>query len=164
MPYPRAGAHPSLSLVRPSQGRLRGDRGPRNRLFNDRSRSEKPVVRRTDGLFDPRAVARRVHGDVTSMMVGGIAALLLQMLHPAVLAGVWDHSNFRSDMHGRLRPHRALHRAHHLRRAGGGGGGDRTHTRHPRPCPRDFAEREHLFRERSRAAGLGARDRDHELP
>jgi uncharacterized protein (DUF2236 family) len=37
------------------------------------------------------------------MMVGGIAGLLLQMLHPAVLAGVWDHSNFRHDMHGRLR-------------------------------------------------------------
>jgi uncharacterized protein (DUF2236 family) len=36
-------------------------------------------------------------------MVGGIAGLLLQMLHPAVLAGVWDHSNFRADMHGRLR-------------------------------------------------------------
>jgi uncharacterized protein (DUF2236 family) len=36
-------------------------------------------------------------------MVGGIAALLLQMLHPAVLAGVWDHSNFREDMLGRLR-------------------------------------------------------------
>ena len=30
-------------------------------------------------------------------------ALLLQMLHPAVLAGVWDHSDFRADMHGRLR-------------------------------------------------------------
>src|SRR3546814_1166840 len=28
---------------------------------------------------------------------------LLQMLHPGVLAGVWDHSNFRSDMLGRLR-------------------------------------------------------------
>src|SRR5260370_32062273 len=37
------------------------------------------------------------------MMVGGIAGLLLQMLHPGVLAGVWDHSNFRADMHGRLR-------------------------------------------------------------
>jgi uncharacterized protein (DUF2236 family) len=37
------------------------------------------------------------------MMVGGVAALLLQMLHPAVLAGVWDHSNFREDMLGRLR-------------------------------------------------------------
>jgi uncharacterized protein (DUF2236 family) len=72
-------------------------------LFNDRSRGEKPVVRRPDGLFGPGAVAWRVHGDVTSMMVGGIAGLLLQMLHPAVLAGVWDHSNFRADMHGRLR-------------------------------------------------------------
>ncbi|MFC3126001.1 oxygenase MpaB family protein [Pseudoroseomonas globiformis] len=72
-------------------------------LFNDDSRGERPVTRRPDGLFGPRAVAWRVHGDVTSMMLGGIAGLLLQMLHPAVLAGVWDHSNFRSDMHGRLR-------------------------------------------------------------
>jgi uncharacterized protein (DUF2236 family) len=37
------------------------------------------------------------------MMVGGISSLLMQMLHPSVLAGVWDHSNFRADMHGRLR-------------------------------------------------------------
>ena len=72
-------------------------------LFNDRARGDKPVTRRTDGLFGPHAVAWRVHGDVTSMMVGGVAGLLLQMLHPAVLAGVWDHSNFRADMHGRLR-------------------------------------------------------------
>jgi uncharacterized protein (DUF2236 family) len=72
-------------------------------LFNDRSRGEKPVQRRSDSLFGPGAVAWRVHGDVTSMMVGGIAGLLLQMLHPSVLAGVWDHSNFRSDMRGRLR-------------------------------------------------------------
>ncbi|WP_437366346.1 oxygenase MpaB family protein [Inquilinus limosus] len=72
-------------------------------MFNDRRRGERPVVRRTDGLFGPHAVAWRVHGDVTSMMVGGVAALLLQMLHPAVLAGVWDHSNFRTDMRGRLR-------------------------------------------------------------
>jgi uncharacterized protein (DUF2236 family) len=28
---------------------------------------------------------------------------MLQMLHPRVLAGVWDHSNFREDMLGRLR-------------------------------------------------------------
>jgi uncharacterized protein (DUF2236 family) len=72
-------------------------------IFNDKSRGEKPVTRRPDGLFGPHAVAWRVHGDVTSMMVGGITSLLLQMLHPAVLAGVWDHSNFRTDMHGRLR-------------------------------------------------------------
>jgi uncharacterized protein (DUF2236 family) len=72
-------------------------------LFNDQARGEAPVVRRADGLFGSRAVAWRVHGDVASMMVGGVTGLLLQMLHPAVLAGVWDHSNFRTDMHGRLR-------------------------------------------------------------
>ncbi|MEG3147128.1 oxygenase MpaB family protein [Sphingomonas sp. RT2P30] len=72
-------------------------------LFNDQDRGEKPVARREDGLFGPQSVVWRVHGDVTSMMVGGVTALLLQMLHPAVLAGVWDHSNFRTDMIGRLR-------------------------------------------------------------
>ena len=72
-------------------------------LFNDRTRGERPVPRRADGLFGPQSVPWRVHADVTSMMVGGVAGLLLQMLHPAVLAGVWDHSNFRADMHGRLR-------------------------------------------------------------
>lgn len=72
-------------------------------LFNDRSKGEAPIQRRTDGLFGPRSVAWAVHGDVTSMLVGGVAGLLLQMLHPAVLAGVWDHSRFRADMHGRLR-------------------------------------------------------------
>jgi uncharacterized protein (DUF2236 family) len=72
-------------------------------MFNDRSRGETPVKRQPDGLFGPRSIAWRVHGDVTSMMVGGIAGLLLQMLHPAVLAGVWDHSKFRDDMQGRLR-------------------------------------------------------------
>jgi uncharacterized protein (DUF2236 family) len=37
------------------------------------------------------------------MMIGGISSLLLQMLHPKALAGVWDFSNFRADMGGRLR-------------------------------------------------------------
>ncbi len=72
-------------------------------LFNDEARGESPIARRDGGLFGPGSVAWRVHGDVTSMMVGGISGLLLQMLHPAVLAGVWDHSNFQADMHGRLR-------------------------------------------------------------
>lgn len=72
-------------------------------FFNDRSRGERPVERCDDGLFGPGSVAWKVHGDVTTMMVGGVAALLMQMLHPSVLAGVWDHSGFRDDMHGRLR-------------------------------------------------------------
>lgn len=55
------------------------------------------------GLFGPDSVCWRVHADFTSMMVGGISALLLQALHPLALAGVWDHSTFREDILGRLR-------------------------------------------------------------
>ena len=72
-------------------------------LFNDASKNERPILRRADALFAPDSVAWRVNGDIVTMMIGGVSGLLLQMLHPAVLAGVWDHSNFRTDMHGRLR-------------------------------------------------------------
>ena len=56
-----------------------------------------------NSLIARGSVAWRVHGDVTTMMIGGMSGLLLQMLHPRALAGVWDHSNFRADMLGRLR-------------------------------------------------------------
>lgn len=60
-------------------------------------------MRSDNALFPRGSIIWRVHGDVTTMMVGGVSALLLQMLHPAALAGIWDHSNFRTDMLGRLR-------------------------------------------------------------
>lgn len=72
-------------------------------VFNDPNRGERPVVRSDDALYPRQSVIWRVHGDVTTMMTGGVTALLLQMLHPAALAGVWDHSGFRGDMLGRLR-------------------------------------------------------------
>jgi uncharacterized protein (DUF2236 family) len=72
-------------------------------IFNDAERGERPALRRADALFAPDSVAWRVNGDIVTMMIGGVSGLLLQMLHPAVLAGVWDHSDFRADMHGRLR-------------------------------------------------------------
>jgi uncharacterized protein (DUF2236 family) len=71
--------------------------------FNDQAKGEKPVPASDQALFVRGSVIRRVHGDVTSMMVGGIAALLTQMLHPKALAGVWDHSDVHADMLGRLR-------------------------------------------------------------
>lgn len=55
------------------------------------------------GLFGPSCVCWRVHADFTSMMIGGISALLLQSLHPLAMAGVWDYSNFQQDVLGRLR-------------------------------------------------------------
>jgi uncharacterized protein (DUF2236 family) len=72
-------------------------------LLSDPANPRIEIARDGSGLFAPDSVSWRVHIDVTSMMVGGIAALMLQMLHPRVLAGVWDHSGFRDDMHARLR-------------------------------------------------------------
>ncbi len=55
------------------------------------------------GLFGPASVTWRIHADFPGMMAGGVAALMLQTLHPRALAGVWDHSTFRTDILGRLR-------------------------------------------------------------
>lgn len=72
-------------------------------VFNDIEGGEQPVPPSDDALFAKDTPIRMVHADIVSMMVGGIRGLLLQMLHPHALQGVLDHSNFRSDMHGRLR-------------------------------------------------------------
>jgi uncharacterized protein (DUF2236 family) len=64
-------------------------------IFNDPAQGETPVVRSDDSLFDRDSPIWRVHGDVTSMMVGGVTALLMQMLHPSALSGIWEHSRFR---------------------------------------------------------------------
>ncbi|MYL99445.1 DUF2236 domain-containing protein [Novosphingobium sp. FGD1] len=72
-------------------------------IFNDYERGDRPVVPSPDALFKEDTAIRLVHADVVAMMVGGMRALLLQMLHPAALQGVLDHSDFRRDVQGRLR-------------------------------------------------------------
>jgi uncharacterized protein (DUF2236 family) len=54
-----------------------------------------------DGLFGPDTVTWRVHADPL-LWVAGLRALLLQALHPAAMAGVLEHSDFRADPWGRL--------------------------------------------------------------
>jgi uncharacterized protein (DUF2236 family) len=54
------------------------------------------------GLFGEGSEAWRIHADFSAMLIGGVASLLTQMLHPLALAGVWDHSDWRRDPHGRL--------------------------------------------------------------
>lgn len=51
--------------------------------------------------FDQADPIWRVHADA-SMFPAGIAALLLQSLHPSAMAGVAGHSGYRSDPWGRL--------------------------------------------------------------
>ncbi|MEZ0065887.1 uncharacterized protein (DUF2236 family) [Streptacidiphilus sp. MAP12-20] len=54
------------------------------------------------GLFGPDSVVWLVHGDLPGMFTGGIAALLLQSLHPLAMAGVDQHSLYREDPIDRL--------------------------------------------------------------
>jgi uncharacterized protein (DUF2236 family) len=53
------------------------------------------------GLFGPDTVTWRVNREGV-LMVGGGAALILQVAHPLVAAGVAEHSNYREDPWGRL--------------------------------------------------------------
>ena len=54
------------------------------------------------GLFGPASVTWRVHADPI-LWIAGLRALLLQAVHPAAMAGVLQHSDFRADPWGRLR-------------------------------------------------------------
>jgi uncharacterized protein (DUF2236 family) len=63
---------------------------------NDASRSTSG-----DSLFAPDSVTWRLHGDPIAV-VGGMRALLVQALNPLAMAGVDQHSDFRSDPWGRF--------------------------------------------------------------
>src|SRR4051812_18294137 len=75
----------------------------RSRVAGPRAKN---VVRDIAGAEGERWFSRdrpiwTVHTDA-AMFVGGLRALLLQSLHPLAMAGVADHSDFRSDPWGRL--------------------------------------------------------------
>ena len=55
-----------------------------------------------DGLFEPGSISWRVDRE-SVVLAGGTCALLMQIAHPAVAAGVDAHSDFRSDPFARLR-------------------------------------------------------------
>ncbi|MEU3504376.1 oxygenase MpaB family protein [Streptomyces hundungensis] len=73
--------------------RVAGPDGPANRARIH----DKPGPR----WFAPDSPVRTVHGDA-SMFIGGIAALLLQSLHPLAMAAVAGHSGYKGDPWGRL--------------------------------------------------------------
>jgi uncharacterized protein (DUF2236 family) len=54
------------------------------------------------GWFGPDSITWKVHADLGPMLIGGLSALFLQTLHPLVVQGVADHSNYREDPYGRL--------------------------------------------------------------
>ena len=65
---------------------------------------DQPPMRPTasdDSWFGPDSVAWIIHTDWATL-IGGIESLLVQTLHPPTMAGVADHSDYKSDPFGRL--------------------------------------------------------------
>lgn len=76
-----------------------------------------PSLPVAEGLFRAEGWLRRIHAE-QALLFGGGRALLLEVAHPLVAAGVAEHSRFRTDPLGRLR--RTLDAMHAI------GFGDRT--------------------------------------
>jgi uncharacterized protein (DUF2236 family) len=74
----------------------------------DRTHSERLASR--DGYFAPDSVIRRLGNTPVTPFLGGGTAVLMQVAHPLVAAGVADHSDYRRDLWRRLaRTLRALY-------------------------------------------------------
>jgi uncharacterized protein (DUF2236 family) len=83
--------------------RRRAGAGLFEKVAGSDGETERARIHDTPGprWFGPDRPIRRVHGD-SAMFVGGLRALLLQTLHPLAMAGVAEHSDYRSDPWGRL--------------------------------------------------------------
>jgi uncharacterized protein (DUF2236 family) len=67
------------------------------------SRSHAARMASRDGYFAPESVIRRVGNSPLVPLLGGGAAVLLQVAHPLVAIGVTEHSDYRSELWRRLR-------------------------------------------------------------
>jgi len=54
-------------------------------------------------LAPPDSVSWQVFRNPVSLVIGGIAAVILELAEPRVRAGIWNHTSFRSDPQSRLR-------------------------------------------------------------
>ena len=92
---------PLTDLARLPQRRLGA--ALRARVAGDDAAERAQVIwgRSGERWFTPEDPVWRVHADA-AMFPGGVAALLLQSLHPLAMAGVAGHSGYRGDPWGRL--------------------------------------------------------------
>ena len=55
------------------------------------------------GLIGPGSMSWEINGDMSSVVLGGIGAIVMEILHPSVMAGVQDLSDYAEDPHRRGR-------------------------------------------------------------
>jgi uncharacterized protein (DUF2236 family) len=54
-------------------------------------------------LLSADSLSWRIFKNPIALLIGGVAAVILELAEPAVRTGVWEHSSFRKDPMGRLR-------------------------------------------------------------
>jgi len=69
---------------------------------SSRAKSHRERLASDDGYFGPHSVIRRVGNSPLVPLLGGGAAVLLQVAHPLVAAGVTEHSDYQNDLWRRL--------------------------------------------------------------
>ena len=54
-------------------------------------------------LLHPQSISWRVMKNPVALIIGGVAAVILELAEPCVRAGVWDHTSFRTDPVARMK-------------------------------------------------------------
>jgi len=55
-----------------------------------------------EALLPPDSVSWRIFKNPIALLIGGMAAVILELAEPSVRTGIWEHSSFRKDPMGRL--------------------------------------------------------------
>ena len=87
-------------LGRRAVAAVRGELPDHSGVTSDRDGAARQ--REAFGLYGPRSEAWRLNREAMLLLGAGPRALLLQLAHPAVAAGVDEHSDFRADPWARL--------------------------------------------------------------
>jgi uncharacterized protein (DUF2236 family) len=96
--------HPHNSIIRLPWSLQRRLDGAANALLHPR-RGRTIDFARPQGeaaLLAADSVSWRIFKNPIALLVGGMAAVILELAEPAVRTGIWEHSSFRTDPLGRL--------------------------------------------------------------
>jgi uncharacterized protein (DUF2236 family) len=96
--------HPNNSIIRLPGSLQRWLDGAASALLNPQNGRAVDFARPPGeaALFPPDSLSWRIFKNPVALLVGGIAAVILELAEPGVRTGVWEHSSFRKDPIGRL--------------------------------------------------------------
>ena len=77
----------------------------------------------------PGSISWEINGDLASVAAAGMAAILMEVLHPSVMAGVFEQSTYRDPAAAPGAEHARLRAAHDLRQHRGGDRGRSSGSR-----------------------------------